>query len=270
MSTFRAHDGLELYYEVHGTGEPLVLLGGIMMSAASWMGHVPVLSRHVQLILLDLRDQGRSGRMKDEYSIDVHTGDVVKLLDELGIEKAHLMGVSYGGQVAQRVACTHPERIKTLILANVNYYITNLLAEIGRAWEVAARLYDGERFFQLAVPYIYSRAFYAKHLEALHQRQAMFKSALTREWFDGFTRLCHSAIPFRMSAEDLRRLTMPTLLLAAEEDLLTPQRVMEEMAEAIPQAEFVSLPGAGHGACLERPGDFLTVVIGFLTKHKQA
>lgn len=269
MPTLRTKDGLELYYEVHGSGEPLLLLGGIMMSAASWAQHVPVLSRHVRLILLDMRDQGRSGRMRGEYPLDIHVPDVLALLDELGIERTHLMGVSYGGQVVQRIARTHPERVKTLILANVNPYITNLLAEIGKAWEVAAALYDGERFFQLAVPFIYSRAFYAKHLEGLRQRQAMFKNTLTKEWFDGFVRLCHSAMGFRMTEEDLRRLEMPTLLLGADEDQLTPPRVMEEMYEAIPHCEFVTLPGAGHGACLERPGDFMTVVIGFLAKHRE-
>jgi 3-oxoadipate enol-lactonase len=269
MPTFRTKDGVELYYEVHGSGEPLLLLGGVMMSAASWAAHVPVLSRHVRLILLDMRDQGRSGRMRGEYPLDIHVPDILALFGELEIERAHVMGVSYGGQVAQRFALAHPERVRTLILANVNYYITNLLAEIGKAWEVAANLNDGERFFQLAVPFIYSRAFYAKHLEALHQRQAMFKNTLTREWFEGFVRLCHSAMAFRLTKEDLGRLLMPTFLLAAEEDQLTPLRVMEEMYEAIPHCEFVSLPGAGHGACLERPGDFMTAVIGFLVKHQQ-
>ena len=267
MSTLRTKDGLELYYEVHGSGEPLLLLGGVMMSAASWAAHVPVLSRHARLILLDMRDQGRSGKMRAEYPLDIHLPDILALFDELQIDRADVMGVSYGGQVAQRFALAHPERVRTLILANVNYYITNLLAEIGKAWEVAANLNDGERFFQLAVPFIYSRAFYAKHLEALHQRQAMFKNTLTKEWFEGFVRLCHSAMGFRLTGEDLGRLSMPTLLLAAEEDQLTPSRVMEEMYEAIPHCEFVSLPGAGHGACLERPGDFMTVVIGFLVKH---
>lgn len=269
MPTLRTNDGVQLYYEVHGSGEPLVLLGGIMMSAASWAQHVPVLSRHVRLILLDMRDQGRSGKMHGEYPLDIHVPDVIALLDELGIDRAHIMGVSYGGQVAQLVARAHPDRVKTLILANVNHYITHLLAEIGKAWEVAAALYDGERFFQLAVPFIYSRAFYETHLEALHQRQAMFKSTLTREWFDGFVRLCHSAMEFRMTKGDLGSLAMPTLLLAAEDDQLTSPRVMAEMYEAIPRAEFVCLPGAGHGACLERPGDFMTVVIGFLAKHRE-
>jgi pimeloyl-ACP methyl ester carboxylesterase len=269
MATFRSNDGLELYYEEHGQGAPVVLLGGIMMNTASWAQHVPVLSRHVRLILIDLRDQGRSQKANSDYRLDVHVQDVIGLLDKLGLPSTHLIGLSYGGQVAQRVAVAHPDRVRTLILANSNHYISNHLAEIGRAWEVAAALNDGERFFQLAVPFIYSRDFYAKNLDVLHERQAMFKSLLTKDWFDGFGRLCRSTEGFRLSNEDLSSLSMPTLLIGADDDMITPVRLMEEMHDAIPHCEFITFPNAGHGAFLERAGEFLTAVVGFLTKHSK-
>jgi pimeloyl-ACP methyl ester carboxylesterase len=258
---------LELYYEEHGAGEPLLLLGGIMMSTASWAQHVPILARHCRLILLDLRDQGGSDKCPTPYLVQDHVPDVIALLDELGLPTVHLLGLSYGGQVAQRIALAHPDRLRTLILANVNHYLTNHLAEIGRAWEVAASLHDGERFFQLAVPFIYSRAFYAEYLEVLRQRQAMFKTMLTAEWFEGFIRLCRSTEGYRVTEEELASLRMPTLLIGAEEDIITPVKLMEEMFHALPNAEFLTLPTAGHGAFLERAGAFLTAVIGFLRKH---
>lgn len=270
MATFRTRSGLELYYEAHGRGAPVVLLGGIMMSTASWATHIPMLARHVRLVLLDLRDQGRSAKAAEPYPLEAHVPDVIDLLDELGLASAHLVGLSYGGQVAQRIALVYPDRIRTLVLANATHYISNHLAEIGKAWEVAAGLNDGERFFQLAVPFIYSRAFYARYLDVLHERQAMFKAMLTKEWFEGFVRLCRSTEGFSLSAEELGRLSMPVLLLGAEDDLITPVRLMEEMREAIPNCEFITLPGAGHGAFLERAGEFLTAVIGFLVKHIEA
>ena len=165
------------------------------------------------------------------------------------------------------MAVANPTRVRTLILANSNHAISNHLAEIGRAWEVAADLNDGERFFQLAVPFIYSRSFYEKHLGVLQQRQAMFKSLLTKEWFAGFVRLCRSTEGFRTSPEELGGLSMPVLLLGASDDMITPERAMEAMDAVIPQCEFVSLPDAGHGAFLEKAEAFLTVIIGFLLKH---
>ncbi len=269
MPTFRTRDGFELYYEAHGQGEPVVLLGGIMMNTASWAQHIPVMARHVRLIVLDLRDQGRSAKMESEYRLDVHVPDVFDLLDACDLRSAHLIGLSYGGQVALRAALANPERVRTLILANTNHYVPNHLAEIGRAWEVAAALHDGERFFQLAIPFIYSSTFYSEHLEALRQRQAMFKSLLTAEWFEGFIRLCRSTEGVALTEEELARISVPTLLIGAEEDLITPVPLMEEMRQAIPDAEFITLPKAGHGAFLERSGEFLTSVLGFLAKHAQ-
>lgn len=270
MAIYRTHDGQDLYYEEHGQGEPTVLLSGIMMSTASWAQHIPVLAKHIRLIVLDFRDQGRSAKMEAPYKLDAHVPDVIGLLDHLRLDSAHMIGLSYGGQVAQRVALSAPERVRTLILANTNHYIPNHLAEIGRAWVTAASLHDGERFFQLAVPFIYSSAFYRDHLEALHQRQAMFKSMLTTEWFEGFIRLCQSTEGAALSDEDLGRIRVPTLLIGADEDMITPLSLMKEMHRAIPGSEFVSIPGAGHGAILERAGEFLTSVLGFLLKHVQA
>lgn len=269
MATFRTHDGLDLYYEEHGRGEPVVLLGGIMMSTASWAQHIPVWARHMRIIVLDLRDQGRSSRAEAQYCLDAHVPDVFGLLDACDLRSAHLIGLSYGGQVAMRAALAQPDRVRTLILANTNHYVPNHLAEIGRAWEVAAALHDGERFFQLAIPFIYSSTFYSEHLDALRQRQAMFKALLTPAWFEGFIRLCRSTEGVALSEEELRSISVPTLLIGADEDLITPVPLMEEMRRAIPNAEFVTLPKAGHGAFLERSGEFMTSVLGFLVKHAQ-
>ena len=270
MSTFDTKSGFRLYYEEHGKGQPVVLLGGIMMSAASWAQYVPVLERHMHLILLDLRDQGLSSKAETPYRVDDHVSDTVELLDHLGLETAHLIGLSYGGQVAQRVALLHGERVRTLTLANASNRISNHLAEIGRAWEVAADLNDGERFFQLAIPFIYSGTFYEQHLETLQERQAMFKSLLTQSWFEGFVRLCRSTEGFAVSEEELGAITMPTLLIGAEDDIITPVAQMERMRCAIQNCEFVVFPKAGHGAFLERAGEFLTTIIGFVAKYAQA
>jgi len=269
MAIVETRDGRKLYYEEHGEGEPVLLLGGIMMSAASWVAHVPILSQHVRLILLDLRDQGQSEKATEPYLVEDHVSDVIDLLEELGVPSVHVLGLSYGGQVAQRVAVSHPARIRTLILANSNHFISNHLAEIGRAWQVAADLNDGERFFQLAVPFIYSRSFYEQYLEVLQQRQAIFKALLTKEWFDGFGRLCRSTEGFQTSQQELHDLSMPVLLIGASDDMITPERDMEAMQREISQCEFVSLPDAGHGAFLEKAGAFLTVIIGFLLKHSK-
>lgn len=260
-------DGAHLYYEVHGEGEPVIFLSGIMMNTLSWAAYVPEISKHYQLILLDFRDQGQSSRMDGEYKLDIHIDDVLHLIDTLGLTKVHLLGLSYGGQVALKLAPSHQDRLKSLMLLNVNNVLTNHLSEIGRAWETAAQLYDGEKFFQLAIPFIYSRAFYERSLDMLHERQEMFKTMLTREWFDAFIRLSHSVQGYYVSADELKKIETPTLLIGAEDDMITPVKLMGVLHENIKNAEFVVIPEAGHGAFLERASEFVTLVLGFLTKH---
>ena len=260
-------DGAHLYYEVHGEGEPVIFLSGIMMNTLSWASYVPEISKEHQLILLDFRDQGQSSRMTHEYKLDIHIDDVLHLINSLNLEKVHLLGLSYGGQVALKLAVAHQERLKSLMLLNVNSVLTNHLSEIGRAWETAAELYDGEKFFQLAIPFIYSRAFYERSLEMLRERQEMFRTMLTKDWFDAFIRLSRSVQGYHVPADDLKKIETPTLLIGAEEDMITPAKLMETMHEDIKNAEFVLIPDAGHGAFLERANEYLTLISGFLARY---
>ena len=267
MAFLDLKDGAKIYYEVHGEGESLLFLHGIMMNTMSWLAFIPELSKRFKLILLDFRDQGQSSRMKEPYTQEIHVGDVLGLLDALNIPRVHVMGLSYGGQVALRFALQHQARIKSLSLFNTPNRISNHLLEIGKAWETAAELNDGERFFQLAVPFIYSEPFYETHLDFLMERQKMFKTLLTKEWFEGFVRLSRSVRGYSIFPEELRTIHLPTLLVGADRDIIVSERSMKEIHENIPGCEFIMIPNSGHGAFLERMNEFLTILIGFVAKH---
>ena len=100
MATF-TFEGKTVYYERHGeSGQPLVVLNGLMMSTTSWKPFVADFSRHNRLVLVDFLDQGRSSRMTQPYGHDVQIRLVDALLDELGWETANIMGLSYGGNIA--------------------------------------------------------------------------------------------------------------------------------------------------------------------------
>jgi pimeloyl-ACP methyl ester carboxylesterase len=238
-----------------------------MMNTMSWLTFIPDLSKRFKLILLDFRDQGQSSRMQEQYGQDIHIWDVLSLLDELNLPKVHMMGLSYGGQVALRFALRHQDRIKSLCLFNTPNRVTNHLRQIGIAWETAADLDDGERFFQLAIPFIYSEPFYETHLDFLRERQKMFKSLLTKEWFEGFIRLSRSVKDYALSQEELKTIKVPTLLVGADLDFVVSNRAMKDIHENIPNCEWLMIPDAGHGAFLERMNEFLTILIGFVTKH---
>ena len=254
-----------IYYEVHGEGKPLVLLNGIMMSTPSWLEHIPRLKDRFQLIIYDMRDQGQSARLEEGYDNTVHVDDLKKLLDHLGIDKADLWGVSYGGQVALLFSLAHPESVDRLVLSNTSAHIDQYLLSMGEMWKCAARLYDGEAFFDLALIPIYSRTFYNNHYDWLVNRRQLFKANLTREWFDGFIRLASSNHEYDVR-DRLAGIEHPTLLMAAEEDIITPYAQMAAMHASMKNSQLVSIPQTGHAAFLEQMDTVCTLVKGFLQK----
>jgi pimeloyl-ACP methyl ester carboxylesterase len=252
-----------IYYEVHGQGNPLVLLNGIMMSTPSWVDHIERLKDRFQLIIYDMRDQGQSARLEEGYDNHVHVQDLKKLLTHLNIEKAHLWGVSYGGQVALLFTLAYPGCVDRLVLANTSAHIDQYLLSMGEMWKRAARLYDGEAFFDLALIPIYSRRFYNHHYDWLLNRRQVFKELLTKTWFDGFIRLASSNRDYDVRNE-LARIEHNTLLIAAQEDMITPFEQMQAMQAQMPNAQLVCIPKTGHAAFLEKIDEVCTLIKGFL------
>src|SRR5262245_50958035 len=106
----------EIYYEVHGEGTPLLLVPGLGGTGNYWTPQLERFSKHFQVIVHDHRGTGQSTRSQIEYSVDQMTSDLVKLIDFLGIERAHLVGHSTGGAIGQTMAIEHPDRLLSLVL----------------------------------------------------------------------------------------------------------------------------------------------------------
>ena len=252
-----------LYYEIHGEGKPLVLLNGIMMNTLSWAEHIPLLKDNYQIITYDMRDQGQSDRLEEGYQIGIHAEDLKKLMDHLDIQKANIMGVSYGGQVALIFTLMSPEMVEKLVLSNTAAHVDQYLLSMGQMWKRAAKLYDGEAFFDLALIPIYSRSFYNNNYDWLANRRGLFRDFLTKEWFDGFIRLASSNEHYDLRGK-ISNIDKETLLIAAEEDIITPPEQMLEMNRAMKNSQFVSIPDTGHAAFLEKRETFCTLIKGFL------
>ncbi len=253
-----------IYYEVHGKGDPLVLLNGIMMNTLSWEDHIRQLKDRYKLIIYDMRDQGQSDLLEEGYDIDIHTEDLKKLLLHLGIEKTDMLGLSYGGQVALIFALRYPEMLNRLVLANTTSHVDQYLLALGQMWKRAAALYDGEAFFDLALTPIYSRTFYNEHFDWLADRRKMFGEFLTKPWFDGFIRLASANATYDVR-DQIANLSHPTFLVAAEQDIITPYTQMLDMSKQIADCRIVCIPDTGHAAFLEKIDTFCSLIKGFLT-----
>lgn len=258
-------NGIELYYELHGAESAplLVLNNGILMNAAtSWAFQTKTLSGHYRLLQYDCRGQGGSDHPDQPYSMELHADDLAALLTALGVEKAHLAGISYGGEVAQAFALKYPERTHSLILADTVSEVGPELRITVEAWMNAAKAREVEAFFNATVPWNFSPAFIASNPRLLADARKRYEQLD----YSAIVRLCECFLDVDFTAR-LGGIQCPTCILVGSLDLLKGPAYAAILKSGIPHAELHILQGAGHASCWERPQEFNTVVLGFLAKQ---
>jgi len=256
-------NGKSVYYERHGAGEPLLILNGIFMSCASWTPFIPALSKHFDLLLLDLLDQGKSSKMESDYTQALQSDLVCAFLEHLGLGGFSICGISYGGEVAMRFAARYPQCVRKLVLSNTTAYTSPWLKDIGHSWEYAFESGDGRLFFKTCIPTVYSPQFYEKNFEWMQKREELFCKMFDQTVYDAFGRLTRSA-ETHDEREHLKDITAPTLVISSDSDFITPVYLQRELAAAIPGASHVMIQDAGHALMYEKPVEFITQIIGFL------
>ena len=250
-----------IHYEEYGQGKPLILLNGIMMSCASWAAFVEPFSESNRLILLDFLDQGRSDRMEGSYEQSIQAEVVKSLLDHLEIKKACIMGISYGGEVAQQFAVKYGKYVDRLILFNTTARTGPWLGDIGDGWNLAAG--DPDAYYLTTIPIIYSPTFYRRENEWLNRRREQLRPVFARQDFvQAMVRLTNSAKNYDV-VEELHRISAPTLVVFCQQDYLTPLEEQELICQHIPNSHHVVLPGSGHASMYETPLLFASLVLGF-------
>jgi 3-oxoadipate enol-lactonase len=259
-----AVNGTEIYYELHGpeNAPVLVLNNGILMSTASWPLQVPAFSQHYRTLVYDCRGQGQSEHPNQPYSMEQHADDLMALLKALGIERAHILGISYGGEVAQAFAIYHPQAVRSLILVATASEVGPELRLVVRSWRDAAASNDPNIVFDVIVPWTYSPEF-VRNNEAFILRARGRFGLLD---LPSIVRLCDAfdALDFTPHLPEIK---VPTAVVFASEDAIKGRRYADILRRGIPHAEFHCLAGAGHAAHYERPEEFNTLVLGFLAKQ---
>lgn len=256
-------NGIELYYEVHGAGETLVCLNGLTADTSSWAQQLPAFTARHRVVLYDCRGQGRSDKPEAEYyPTEEHAEDLKVLLEVLGVERAHLVGFSQGGAVAQQVAIRFPERVNCLVLADTFSQAGLLLQATLRAWEAALRMGGPGLRFDVGLPLVFGERFLAENHEAL----AGFREMCLRLPAGVVMRLSEGSRRHNVTA-DLPRIQAPTLVVVGAEDILTPVRYARTLHRGITGSELVILPDCGHASPIERPAEFNRAVLQFLARR---
>jgi 3-oxoadipate enol-lactonase len=260
-------NGQELYYELHGDGPPLVLVMGIGYDSSLWtLAQVPVLSTQFQVILVDNRDAGRSSKPHQPYTIAEMADDLAGLLDALGIQRSHLLGLSMGGMIAQEFALRHRDRLDRLVLAGTGAAPARSAVDPIHIWNwVKANNVTGEMFGGQQFVSLFSTAFLRNH-QAVRDTAELLANSPHPMSPESYGRQAAAYLQFD-ALDRLSAITAPTLVVVGEQDLLTPPWIAREVAEAITGARFEVIRGDGssHLVAIERPDDFNRLVSNFLS-----
>lgn len=252
----------EIYYERHGQGPTLMMVPGLGGAGAVWRNQLPALTKHFEVVVHDHRGTGQSSQSRITYSVDQMASDALKLMDALKIAKAHYLGHSTGGAMGQVLAIDHPDRIDGLVLsatwAKSDAYFKRLFAARKRMlqdsgpeayikgsnlallppWFIAERTADVEAMEALALKNFGPPEIWASRIDAIsvHDRLAGIGSIRHR-----------------------------TLVLVAEDDMVTPLYFAKQLAETIPNATLKTLKTGGHMCMVTVPEDYNRAILDWLT-----
>ncbi len=251
-------NGININYQVEGQGEPLVMLAGLAMDRKGWQYQVSSFKKQYQIITFDNRGVGKSEKPGGAYSPQIMAEDTIQLMDCLNIKKAHILGISMGGLIAQEIAIVYPKRIKKLILGstwscqdNTNG-LTPAILEAAKLpiRQGAARLVDAsmdkpfDRWFILPILKIQCR--FIKESEAA-----------------GFIAQRDGVLEYN-SLNRLSSIKAPTLVITGTKDRVIKSTSSDTIARNIPGARFVKINEGSHSVFQEMSNVFNEEVLNFL------
>jgi 3-oxoadipate enol-lactonase len=224
----------------------LVLANSLGATLRMWDKQVEPLTRSFRVVRFDTRGHGGSPVPRGPYTIDDLAGDVVAMLDRLGLERAHFVGLSLGGMTGMRLAACHPERVDRLVVLCTSAYLGPVTSWHQRAATVRAQ--GTAAVAEAVVARWYTEHFKENHPEVVRAASEMV-GATPAEGYAG----CCEAIAAMDLTGDLPRISAPTLAIAGADDRATPPEHLERIAKAIPEAALTVVPQAAHLANDEQP-----------------
>jgi pimeloyl-ACP methyl ester carboxylesterase len=274
MPTAHVRD-VDLYYEEHGSGAALLCIMGFATDSTGWLLQVPDFSQRYRTIVFDNRGVGRSDKPTTAYTIHEMADDAAALLDHLKIERAHVVGLSMGGMIAQELVLRHPRRVRGLVLAATfpepdaatEEQRTVLFTQMGGTITETGEMridftaMNPMMFFQHLLPLVFNPSFIQTELPKLMQ---LFSGALQYGFSIEAILGQLQAVMAHKATDRLAHITAPTLVLTGDADRLIAPANSDVLAQTIPGAKLVTIPGGSHAFNIEMPDLFNRTVLDFL------
>ncbi len=252
---------IEIYYEITGEGEKLLLIHGLGSSTRDWEEQVPTFAQKYQVITIDLRGHGKTDKPKGPYSMRIFAEDIAELLKKLGVKTTHVLGISLGGGIAFQFAVDYPELVKSLIIVNAGIEVPvdsfkMKLEAFKRTFIV--KLVGMKKMGKVLAP----RLFIKPEQEDLREK-------LIERWAENDKKAYLSAMRALIGwsiRDQLYKVKFPTLIIGSDEDY-APSSIKEEYTALIPNAKFIEIKDARHAVPMEKPKEFNEIVMKFLLEQ---
>ncbi len=253
-------NGVDLYYEIHGKGQPLLLIHGLGSSSRDWEFQLDAFAEHFQVITVDVRGHGRSTKAKGDYSIELFADDIAKLMQELEIPSAHIVSLSMGGMITFQLALDHPELVKSMVIVNSGpgFPLKN----------IKARLKFGLRFFM--IKFLSMEKVGKKIASGLfpnpdqQQLRDLFVERFITNHKPSYIKTMKTLINWNVTKQ-LDKINCPSLILAADNDYTSIQSKKDYTA-LMKHAQLQIIKNSHHALPVEKPEEFNQAVLAFISQ----
>jgi len=260
---------IEMAYDVDGSGEPVVLIGGFTMVKESWELQVVELAKRFRVVTFDNRGVGDTTVPAEPFTVGDMAADTAGFMDTLGIASAHIIGVSMGGLIAQVLALDYADRVEKVVLGCTSHGGRHAVQPRGEVMEVLAKASDPtlpvEESVRMRLPVVFSERFIREEPERLEE----FVRSSVKYWPtpEGAAGQFGALSVFNVKRR-LGEIRCPVLVITGSEDRMMPPENSRLLAEGIEGAEHYVVNGAGHSFFLEEPDEVNGVLIDFLSKQE--
>ena len=258
---YAERDGCRLYYEEAGSGEPVLFVAGLGGVSTYWKPQIEAFARRFHVIVYDQRGSGQSDHI-EVASVEQMAGDTLAVLDAIGLRSVHYVGHSTGGAIGQTLAIDYPDRLQSLV---INSSTTRSDPYRRKVFAIRQALLEriGPEFYSKQTSLLLYPSWWinqnADRLDADEKRSAAGLAPPPVQ----VSRL-NAILSFDRMA-DYHRIRVPTLVLCAKDDILTPAYFSEELAREIPNARLTLLETGGHACSITMADQFNDIVSGFIS-----
>jgi len=258
---------IDIYYEVHGPSDapPLICIEGWGYSLWMWFRQIPTFKEKYRCVVFDNRGVGRSSMPDYPYTMKMFANDTIGLMDALDIPSAHILGISMGGFIAQQVAISYPEKVRSLILGSTSFAGPNSISAADKTQALmfasATETLSKEQAMEMRYSVTFSPNFY-------EENKPLIKQII--EWREKrpqplYARANQASATLGLNLEpEVEEISCPVLVIHGDSDLIVPSKNAEMLADALPKAKLVLIEGGPHLSFIEYYEKFNEEVLNFL------